>query len=208
MGGNGSVAARGGEKSPSEPSRATARPAGGSGCLVGDERESRGRGMRGFRSDVYVGLTAAAKTPNLALAMTTGRALRAAVGRARNCTCAIGRIIAGKKRQHGGFLDADASVNEASRDVNDPTDHRSDARMDQGTTGESQRGARAFARRRGGRQTPFTLSVGAGFSPDDIHRTDDGDARVRATRPTHDAYLGGLDNLGGGGDVHDGGHLD
>lgn len=205
MGGDGSVAARGGKNRP--PNR-PARPSGSGSLVVGGERESRGRGMRGVRSDVYVGLTAAAKTPNLALAMTTGRALRAAVGRARNCTCAIGRIIAGKKRQHGGFLDADASVNEASRDVNDPTDHRSDARMDQGTTGESQRGARAFARRRGGRQTPFALSVGAGISPDDIHRTDDGDASVTAARPTRDAYLGGLDNLGGGGDVHDGGHLD
>ena len=79
--------------------------------------------------------------------------------------------------------------------------------MDQGTTVDSQRRARAFARRSGGRQNPFTLSVWAGFSTD-IHRTGDGNASVRATRPTRDAYLGGLDNLGGGGDVHDGGHLD
>ena len=35
--------------------------------------------------------TAAAKTPKCALATTTGRALRAAVGRARNCTCWIER---------------------------------------------------------------------------------------------------------------------
>lgn len=35
--------------------------------------------------------TAAAKTPKRALATTTGRALRAAVGRARSCTCRIER---------------------------------------------------------------------------------------------------------------------
>ena len=63
------------------------------------------------------------------------------MGRARNCTCAIGRIIAGKKRQHDGFIDADASVDDASRDVNDPADHRSEVRMDQGTTVDSQRRA-------------------------------------------------------------------
>lgn len=44
-------------------------------------RELRSRGVR----------TAAAKTPKCALATTTGRALRAAVGRARNCTCWIER---------------------------------------------------------------------------------------------------------------------
>lgn len=35
-----------------------------------------------------------------------------------------------------------------------------------------------------------------------------GNAAPQPARAVKLTYLGGLDNLGGGGDVHDGGHLD
>ena len=65
--------------------------------------------------------------------------------------------------------------------------------------------ARSHGAAEGGKPVHFICLGGISM---DIHRTGDGNASVRATRPTRDAYLGGLDNLGGGGDVHDGGHLD
>ena len=54
----------------------------GEGCEGSDRMSARD--LRGEDAEVGLG-------------HDDGRALRAAVGRARNCTCAIGRIIAGKK---------------------------------------------------------------------------------------------------------------
>jgi hypothetical protein len=83
---------------------AQARPTcGGSfGSRMCLHRRFRGRGRRDRGRGRGGGIrTAAAKTPKWALARTAGRALRAAVGRARNCTCGVREINRIAQREGG-----------------------------------------------------------------------------------------------------------